>query len=90
MPLYLARQGARGPNAVRLGQVMDALLERAGTAGATTALARRVLIVHTIGFAAFATSQPAVPGEERPVPPEDTARSFDRSLGWLLAGIVGD
>ena len=28
--LYLGRQGARGPNAVRLGEVMLALLARAG------------------------------------------------------------
>lgn len=88
VPLYLARQGARGPNAVRLGELMDALLGRAGLDGGTVPLARRVLIVHTIGFAAFATTFPAVPGEERPVPAGDAARSFEHSLGWLLAGIV--
>lgn len=42
VPLYLAHQGARGPNAVRLGEVMDALLARAevtGTAAAEALLA---------------------------------------------------
>ena len=32
VPLYLARQGSRGPNAVRLGVTMDALLARLGLA----------------------------------------------------------
>jgi TetR/AcrR family transcriptional regulator, tetracycline repressor protein len=56
VPLYLTRQGARGPNAVRLGQTMDRLLERAGVASNAVAEARRMLIVHTIGAAAFATA----------------------------------
>ena len=56
VPFYLARQGARGPNAVRLGEVLDVLLARAGVRGSSVPEARRVLIVHTIGFAAFATA----------------------------------
>ncbi len=56
VPLFLSRQGARGANAARLGQIMDALLERAGLTGPAGTQARRVLIVHTIGSAAFAAS----------------------------------
>jgi AcrR family transcriptional regulator len=85
VPLALARQGARGPNAVRLGEVTDALLARAGVPGAAVPLARRVLIVHTIGFAAFA----AGPGEAPVLPAEETRRSFARGLDWLLTGILG-
>lgn len=55
VPLYLARQGARGPHAIRLGKVMDALLARAGVVPNDAVAARRVLIIHTIGSAAFAT-----------------------------------
>jgi len=30
MPKYLSRQGARGPNVIRLGHVLDGYLTRAG------------------------------------------------------------
>lgn len=85
VPAYLARQGARGPNAVRLGDLMDTLLTRTGVTGAATAQARRVLIVHTIGFAAFATS---AAGTDRPIPPEESRQNFAQSLQWLLTGIT--
>jgi AcrR family transcriptional regulator len=90
VPLYLARQGARGPHAVRLGHLVDALLTRAGVNTADIAEARRVLIVHAIGSAAFATSAPAEPGATRLVPGEDSRRTFSRSLRWLLAGLTGE
>lgn len=72
VPLYLARRGARGPNAQALGVHMDALLGRAGVARAVVPGARTTLIVHAIGFASF--------GESR--------ASFATSLGWLLTGIA--
>jgi AcrR family transcriptional regulator len=83
VPLYLARQGSRGPNAVRLGVVMDALLRRTGLADEAVPPARRALIVHAIGGAAFA-------GADGPIPPELAHADFARSLRWLLAGIAGD
>jgi len=86
VPLFLARQGARGPNAIRLGELMDALLARLGASGSAGAQARRVLIVHTIGFAAFATTGAA---DDRPVPPDEMRRSFADGIGWLLDGIAG-
>lgn len=89
VPLYLARQGARGANAVRLGEVMDALLARLGIAGTAAVEARRVLIVHVIGFAAFATGVPFPAEADRPIPAAESRRIFTRSLGWLLHGIVG-
>lgn len=88
VPLYLARQGARGPNAIRLGEVMDGLLARAGVIGAPAAEARRALIVHTIGFAAFATGSPLTPESDRPLPPQALHANFSAGLRWLLAGIV--
>lgn len=86
VPLYQARQGVRGPNAVRLGHVMDALLSRAGVDPAAIPQARRVLIIHTIGSAAFATA--SRDGEGQRVPADDVRRSFSKSLQWLLDGIV--
>lgn len=91
VPLYLVRQGARGPHAVRLGEVTDALLTKAGVEPAAVLLARRVLIVHVIGSAAFATGTPVASGSpqaERPIPAQQSRDSFGLSLRWLLAGIV--
>lgn len=88
VPVLLARQGARGENAVRLGAVMDALLASAGVQGPAAEEARSVLIVHAIGSAAFATSTPLGPDGERPIPADESERTFVHSLRWLLAGIV--
>jgi TetR/AcrR family transcriptional regulator, tetracycline repressor protein len=88
VPLYVARQGARGPNAHRLGDVMLALLDRAGVRGDAALEARRVLIVYTIGFAAFANRPPFEDSAEGPVPPGRISDSFDSGLRWLLAGIA--
>ena len=88
VPLYLARQGARGPHAVRLGEVMDVLLTRAGVDAQTAPAARRVLIVHALGSAAFATAGSPAADAERPLTPEESRRTFATSLQWLLAGIV--
>ena len=87
MPLYLARQGARGPNAQRLGDGMATLLARAGVHGDAAREARRVLIVYTIGFAAFATHPPVETGAYGPLAPEEMVRNFTLGLRWLLAGI---
>ncbi len=84
VPLYLVRQGARGPHAVRLGKVMDALLARAGVPPDEVDEARTVLVVHVLGAAAYATSRPAGPRR----PPADARRTLARSLQWLLSGIV--
>lgn len=88
VPLFLARQGARGENAIRLGAVMDRMLARAGLEGQAAVDARWVLIVHAIGSAAFATGGPLANGGTRRVPPGVTDRNFGRSLQWLLAGIT--
>jgi len=84
VPVYLARQGARGPNAQRLGDVMLGLLARAGVSTEESRPALSVLIVYTIGFAAFATHQPIGAGGD----PEQMRASFDSGLRWLLAGIL--
>jgi len=84
VPLYLARQGARGPNAQRLGDVMLELLARAGVEGERAREALRVLIVYTIGFAAFATRAPvAEPGTTG----TQLEENFHSGLRWLLMGI---
>jgi TetR/AcrR family tetracycline transcriptional repressor len=87
VPLYLARQGARGANAQHLGDVMLALLERAGVDGARAREAQRVLIVYTIGFAALAAPPLVESGRRIQLSPRMFA-NFSSGLGWLLAGIT--
>ncbi|MGI8808743.1 MAG: TetR/AcrR family transcriptional regulator [Acidimicrobiales bacterium] len=90
VPLYLARQGARGPNAQRLGEVMLSLLRRGGVTGASARDAQRALIVHAIGSAAFTSRPPLDRGDARSAGPprRELVRTFERSLSWLLAGIA--
>jgi len=87
VPLYLARQGARGANALRLGRIMDDLLAAAGVTGSAGTQARRALIVHTIGSAAFDTTPSA--GGERALSSPQARETFRHGLRWLLTGIAG-
>lgn len=84
VPAYLVRQGARGPNAVRLGEIVTGLLARIGVTGSAATQARRVLIVHAIGSAAFT----GAPDADRPVAVEESAADAAAGLRWLLAGIA--
>lgn len=84
VPLYLARQGARGPEAQRLGAAMMDQLARSGVTGADAEEARRVLIVHTVGVAAFRSPLDA----DRPFGPAESRRHHARGLDWLIAGIT--
>ncbi len=86
VPLYLGR-GARGPHARRLGDDVLALLARAGVTGPAGHEALRVLIVYTIGFAAFST-RPGFTDADETARRGELAANFDRGLGWLLAGIA--
>lgn len=80
VPFYLRRQGVNGPHAQRLGELVIGLLARAGVDDDNEARqALRVLIVHTIGSAAF----------DQPDPGDVATASFDRSLDWLINGIIG-
>lgn len=91
IPLYLARQGARGPNARRLGDLTLALLGQGGVTGQDAHRALHVLIVYTIGAAAFATRTPlAVRTLASPTAPtaEDHRAEFERGLRWILTGIT--
>jgi AcrR family transcriptional regulator len=84
VPAFLARQGARGENAQRLGAVLLEHLAAAGITGDAAREALRVLIVYTIGFAAFDGA-----ADERPLPRAELRATFERGLGWLITGIIG-
>lgn len=87
VPHYLARQGARGPNAQALGEVMTGLLGRAGVPGPAARDAVRVLVVHAIGLAAVGSGPDAQDGPA--LSPADLRATFLLGLGWLLDGITG-
>ncbi len=88
VPLYLARRGARGPVARHLGDVVLGLLAAGEVRGDRAQEALRVLIVYTIGFAAFAAQPPLDPGDP-PLPGAAELRgNFESGLRWLLAGII--
>ncbi len=90
VPQYLARQGARGPNAQRLGEVMLALLGRGGVTGGGAHRARQALIIHAIGSAAFATPLPLDGNDAVELRQAGLIAAFDAGLRWLLAGIAAD
>lgn len=84
---YLTRQGSRGPEAQRLGLIMDDCLARLGARGRVGEAARRTMIVYTIGYAAFATGWTAE--GDQPVSSTKVRRDFLTGLDWLLDGIAG-
>ena len=85
VPAYLDRQGARGVQAQRLGVVTMRALGTAGLDEAAAREAMRVLIVNTVGFAAFsARPEGAGAGVIRA---DELRRNFENGLDWLLAGI---
>lgn len=88
VPLYLARQGASGPHARRLGDVMAGLLARVDVRGPAAREAVRVLVVYTIGFAAFTTRPPLEADGEQKLAPAELLDNFTLGLRWLLAGII--
>ncbi len=84
LPHFVARQGARGENAQRLGEAMRVLLARAGVADrASQDTAIRVLVVHAIGDAAVAGS-----AGSGPVAVDDLRASYATGLRWLLHGAL--
>lgn len=83
VPAFLARQGARGENAQRLGAVALEHLAAAGITGDAAREALRVLIVYTIGFAAF-------DGDDGgPLTRSELRTTFQRGLDWLITGVCG-
>lgn len=87
--LYVERGGARGENAQALGRVMLLLLERIGVRGVDALKARRVLIIYTVGFAAFAVRPPFEDRADAKPRDKEMWTSFSNGLGWLLAGVKG-
>jgi AcrR family transcriptional regulator len=65
VPAFLARPGL-GPNAARLGEITFGLLRRGGLEGERAVEAFRVLLIYSLGFAAFQAGR---------LPEDDRARS---------------
>lgn len=84
VPLYLARQGVRGEQSMRLGEVMDGLLAHARVG--PVAQARNVLLVHCIGSAAFAGGARS---DSTPLSAAQTRDLYAQGVAWLLTGMAG-
>jgi hypothetical protein len=67
-----------------------ALLARAGVTGPDAVAALRVLIVYTVGFAAFAVRSPLEPDDHPHLSGDELRQTFDRGLRWLLSGVTVD
>ena len=80
VPLYLARQGARGAHARALGAAMTVLLARLGVDDDAHGRVVRALIVSTLGFAALATA------DDPALTPAQLRADLEATLDWLLLG----
>lgn len=67
---------------------MTALLAEAGVSGRANRAALRVLLVYTIGFAAFTTQAGPVIGPQQPPDKDELAANFTAGLRWLLVGVT--
>lgn len=86
--LSLARQGSGGRNAWRLGDRMLELFADAGTNEQDAREGLRVLLVHMMGCAAFATQYDSRLGDVPVHAIESVRADYLRGLGWLLDGIL--
>ncbi len=76
--LYLDRHGARGPNAVGLGERMLEAFKSLGVEASTAQLAIHVLVVQVIGFAGYGASDD----------PHKTREAYLHSARWTLQGVL--
>ena len=87
--ISLARQGSGGTNAWRLGDRMLELFAQCGVAEAAARDGLRILLVHMMGCAAFATQYDRALGSVPPHAVASVRADYLRGLGWLLDGILG-
>jgi AcrR family transcriptional regulator len=87
MPFFMSR-ATRGPNALRLGEQTLGHLARGGVTGEEAVTALRVLLVYTIGFAAY-----EYPRRTDDAPEDRTRRSLqsfsDASAGPHMRSLAG-
>jgi TetR/AcrR family tetracycline transcriptional repressor len=86
--LSLARQGSGGANAWRLGDRMLELFAQAGVPDAEARDGLRIVLVHLMGCAAFATQYDTDLGTAPPHAIESVRADYLRALDWLLDGIL--
>ena len=92
VPTFLARPGL-GPNAARLGEITFTLLRRGGIDGERAVEAFRILLIYSLGFAAFQGPRLQIDSPERGQQiqsifaslPEDTFPEMRRLAGHLAA-----
>jgi TetR/AcrR family tetracycline transcriptional repressor len=87
--VFIARPGL-GPNAVRLGEISLELLRRGGLEGERAVEALRVLLVYSLGFAAF--QAPRLEGDpgERSARAEAAFAGLPKDRFPRMQGLAGD
>lgn len=89
-PLHLSRRYSPGPNASALRTRLEELLRAGGAAPADVRAAVPVLVINTIGFAAY-VHQTAGGAALLPSHDPDGARTvYARGVDWLISGALGD
>ena len=83
VPFFLSRPGS-GPNAQRLGAAVLGLLARGGIAGPAAGETLQILLVFSIGFAAFEAPRRTRPPAHGGKHPDDA--TFATGLRWLIEG----
>ncbi len=89
VPVFLARPGL-GPNAIRLGEVTFQLLRRGGLEGARAVEAFRVLLIYSLGFAAYQAPRLQVDAEARARRAEETFGSLEQDEFPIMQGLARD
>lgn len=86
-PLYLDRRISPGPVATAIPRNIERLLRSAGAPPGVAATASPVLLVHTMGFAAFVEQTEGGARLLRRDGLRTPRETFIRSLDWLITGI---
>jgi TetR/AcrR family transcriptional regulator, tetracycline repressor protein len=87
--VFISRPGL-GPNAVRLGEVSLELLRRGGLDGERAVLALRVLLVYSLGFAAFQAPRMAGDAGQRSARAEAAFGGLAEDSFPRMRGLAGD
>ena len=89
VPVFLARPGL-GPNAIRLGEITFQLLRRGGLEGSRAVEAFRILLIYSLGFAAYQAPRQDIDAEARARRVEAAFDSLARDEFPTVQPLAGD
>jgi TetR/AcrR family transcriptional regulator, tetracycline repressor protein len=89
VPVFLARPGL-GPHAIRLGEITFQLLRRGGLEGARAVEAFRILLIYSLGFAAYQAPRLDIDADARARRAEETIGRLARDDFPTMQPLAGD